>query len=81
MRLADPREERLQDIITTLSPLLASLVLSSIPTNAKVACEILKIYVGESLKQEDHKASLGYRSYKKRMRETNITLGDLSLCV
>lgn len=81
MSLADPREETLQDIIITLSPLLASLVLSSIPTDAKVACEILKVYVGGILRQEDHKASLGYRSYKRRMKETNITLGDLSLCV
>lgn len=63
--MADPREERLWDIIAALSPFLASVVLSSIPTNAKVAYEIFKMYVDGILRRGNHKASLGYKEEDK----------------
>lgn len=67
-----------QDIITTLSPLLASLVPSSIPTVAQVVCQIPKL-CGGILRQEDQKANLGYRSYK-RMGKI-LLLEDAHVCV
>lgn len=77
--LGRSHKRQTQEIITTLSPFLASLVPSSVPTVVKVAFQILKLCwdseAGESQK------SVWAIDPTGRMGEINITFRNSCICV
>lgn len=74
-KLGRSHERQTQEIITTLSPFLARLVPSSVPTVVQVAFQIPKLCW-----DSEAGVSLGYRSYKEN-GEINITFGNSLICV